>query len=82
MNEGAAVLLGILASSAIPAIIIFFLAEESVRLRTSLNLAAAGLKIVLVGVLIYGVSQGQSFEGKGSASRSCVGAPGFLGWPT
>lgn len=64
MSDGSIFLIGILASSAIPALIIFFLAEESVRLRTSLNLLAAVLKIGLVGVLIYGVTEGQTFEGR------------------
>ncbi len=55
-------LIAIIASSAIPAAIIFCLKESSVRLRTTLNLAGAGVKILLVAVLLYGVSQGNSYE--------------------
>ena len=46
MNAGAALLLGILLSSFITGCIIFFLREESHRLRTWLNLAGAVLKLV------------------------------------
>lgn len=52
----------ILASSLIPGIIIFFLREQSTRLRTLLNLLGAGIKIFLVLALIIGVYQGLTFE--------------------
>jgi multicomponent Na+:H+ antiporter subunit D len=49
-------------SSLLPGLVIFFLAEGSHRLRTVLNLAGAILKIVLVGMLIWGVYHQHSFE--------------------
>lgn len=52
----------ILLSSLIPGIIIFFLQEQSHRLRTFLNITGALLKLVLVGVLIWGVGQEQVYE--------------------
>ena len=58
----AALLLGILLSSFLTGCVIFFLREESHRLRTGLNLAGAGLKLVLVLALLWGVLQGRSYE--------------------
>ena len=52
----------ILMSSLVPGVIIFFLSEQSHRLRTALNLAGAGLKLGLVGVLLAGVQRGQVYE--------------------
>ncbi len=52
----------ILASSFLPGLVIFFLPEESVRTRISLNMAGALLKLILVGILIWGVSQGNYYE--------------------
>jgi multicomponent Na+:H+ antiporter subunit D len=52
----------ILMSSLVPGVIIFFLSEQSHRLRTALNLGGAGLKLVLVGVLLAGVQRGQVYE--------------------
>ncbi|WP_018233727.1 complex I subunit 5 family protein [Thioalkalivibrio thiocyanodenitrificans] len=52
----------ILMSSLVPGVVIFFLSEQSHRLRTALNLAGAGLKLVLVGVLLAGVQRGQTYE--------------------
>ena len=43
----------VVASSLLPGLVIFFLHEDSHRLRTLLNLAGAGVKVVLVGVMIY-----------------------------
>lgn len=54
----------ILASSLLPGVVIFFLAEERHTLRTALNLGGAGLKLLLVGVLIAGVSAGEVFESR------------------
>jgi multicomponent Na+:H+ antiporter subunit D len=62
LNPEAALLLGILLSSFLTGCVIFFLGEESHRLRTGLNLAGAGLKLVLVGVLLWGVLQGDSYR--------------------
>jgi len=55
-------LLWILASSLVPGIVIFFLREESVRLRTTLNLLGAGIKIALVVALVVGVYNTVTFE--------------------
>lgn len=62
MNFGAAILLGILLSSLVTGIVIFFLAEERHRLRTSLNLIGAAVKLILVILLIEGIYLGQNFE--------------------
>jgi multicomponent Na+:H+ antiporter subunit D len=42
--------------------VIFFLPEDRVAIRTTLNLAGAVLKLVLVGVMIWGVFHGQHYE--------------------
>ncbi len=46
----------VVASSFLPGIFIFFLREESRVARTVLNLVGAGVKIVLVGVLLWSVA--------------------------
>lgn len=43
-------------------LVIFFLREESYRLRTFLNLLVAVGKLILVGFLIWGVYQGREYE--------------------
>lgn len=48
-------LVGILLSSFLPGVIIFFLREESHHSRTFLNLFGAGTKLALVGVLLWEV---------------------------
>ncbi len=55
MNFDATLPLLVLASSLLPGLVIFFLREESHRLRTLLNLAGAGAKVILVGIMIWGV---------------------------
>ena len=62
MNIHGLVLLGILLSSFLTGVLIFFLKEESHRLRTWLNLLGAGLKIVLVAALLWGIYQGQKYS--------------------
>jgi len=52
----------ILASSLLPGLLIFFLSEERVVTRTILNLGGASLKLVLVGILIWGVFSGYHYE--------------------
>lgn len=52
----------VLASSLVPGLIIFCLAEESKGLRTALNLVGVVLKLLLVAVMVWGVEQGQSYE--------------------
>ena len=52
----------LLLTSLIPALVIFFLQEESERLRTFVNLAGAILKLLLVGYLVISVAQGAVYE--------------------
>ncbi|MGD8588198.1 MAG: proton-conducting transporter membrane subunit [Chromatiales bacterium] len=52
----------ILLSSLLPGLLIFFLREESHRLRTALNLGGALLKLLLVAVLIWGVFHENAYE--------------------
>jgi multicomponent Na+:H+ antiporter subunit D len=54
----------IVLSSLLPGIFIFLVQEESHRLRTVLNLFGAILKLLLVGVLIWGVYLGQVYESR------------------
>lgn len=44
------------------AALIFWLDEENSRARSSVNLGAAGLKILLVALILVGVSQGEVYE--------------------
>lgn len=55
MNFDSWVLVLILLSSLVPAVVIFLLPEESRRWRTAINLGGAGLKLVLVGMVAWGV---------------------------
>ena len=52
----------IVLSSLVPGLIIFSLREEQVRLRIALNLFAAGLKLVLLGLMLWGVNRGLDFR--------------------
>lgn len=54
--------LAILATSLVPGIVIFLLPDEWHRGRNLLNLAAALLKLVLVGWLLWGVYRGLNYE--------------------
>jgi multicomponent Na+:H+ antiporter subunit D len=54
--------LAILLSSLLPGILIFFLDESKHRLRTILNLGGASLKLVLIGLLIWGVFNEIEYE--------------------
>jgi multicomponent Na+:H+ antiporter subunit D len=54
--------LAILLSSLIPGLLIFLLAEERHRTRTALNILGALIKLMLVGVLIWGVFHERAFE--------------------
>ncbi len=51
-----------LASSLLTGIIIFGLHETQHRTRSWLNLTGAGLKLVFVGLMLWGVFHGQSYE--------------------
>ncbi len=52
----------IVASSLLPGLVIFFLPERRVAARVTLNLVGAVSKALLVGVMIWGVFQGEFFE--------------------
>ncbi len=54
----------IVLSSMLPGVLIFLVDEESHLLRTLLNLFGAVLKLVLVGVMIWGVWRGEVFESR------------------
>ncbi|MEM7014360.1 MAG: monovalent cation/H+ antiporter subunit D family protein, partial [Verrucomicrobiota bacterium] len=62
MNFDSLLLPLILFSSFGTGLIIFFLKESSHRLRTSLNIFGALLKMLLVAQLLYGVYKLKSFE--------------------
>lgn len=62
MRAHALTLLGILFSSFLTGLVIFFLKEESHRLRTWLNLLGAGFKLILVAALLWGVREGQVYS--------------------
>ena len=62
MNWDSSLLLLILATSLLPGLVIFFLPEERVDIRTALNMTGAVLKLVLVGVMIWGVLHGHRYE--------------------
>ena len=54
----------VVASSLLPGLVIFFLREGSHRLRTGLNLTGAILKLVLVGILVWGVFHEHTYESR------------------
>ena len=62
MNVHGLLLLGILFSSFVTGLVIFFLKEEHHRLRTWLNLLGAGVKLILVAALLRGIYQGQTYS--------------------
>ncbi|WP_372736991.1 complex I subunit 5 family protein [Neptunomonas sp.] len=62
MNWETTLPLLIVLSSLIPGLIIFFLAEKQVVVRITLNMAAALIKLVLVGVMLWGVFHGHHYE--------------------
>jgi multicomponent Na+:H+ antiporter subunit D len=62
MNVHGSLLLGILFSSFVTGLVIFFLKEKHHRLRTWLNLLGAGVKLILVAALLWGIHQGQAYS--------------------
>lgn len=62
MSEDALPSLFILLSSLLPGLIIFFLPERSVRLRTALNLSGALFKMAVVIVVLQGVYAGHKYS--------------------
>ncbi len=64
MTESSLLPLGALASSLATGVVIFFLGEASVRLRTALNLAGALIKLAFVGRMLWGVFHGATYEAR------------------
>jgi multicomponent Na+:H+ antiporter subunit D len=62
MNIQDLLLPGILLSSFVTGLAIFFLKEERHRLRTWLNLLGAGVKLILVAALLRGIHHGQTYS--------------------
>ncbi len=62
MNWNAILPLLIVLSSLLVAVIIFILPEERVVTRISLNIAGAVFKLILVGIMIWGVFNGHHYE--------------------
>ena len=56
--------LWIVLSSLLPGLAIFLIGEQRQALRTALNLGGAMAKLGLVGLLIWGVLQNQTFENR------------------
>jgi len=54
----------VVASSLLPGLIIFGLAEQRVRLRTVLNLAGSVVKLALVAWMLWGVYNGHHYEAR------------------
>jgi multicomponent Na+:H+ antiporter subunit D len=54
--------LAVVLTSLAPGIAILFLEEESVRVRTALNLTGALSKVILVGLMLQGVAAGHLYE--------------------
>jgi multicomponent Na+:H+ antiporter subunit D len=52
----------VLMSSLVAGVLIFFVPERRHTLRTTLNIAAAVVKLVLVGVIVFGVYAGHTYE--------------------
>ncbi len=52
----------LIACSLVPGLIIFGLAEQRVRLRTTLNLSGSVINLLLVAWMLWGVYHGQHFE--------------------
>ena len=52
----------IVLSSLLVALVIFVLPEDRSKTRTTLNLGGAALKIVLVGIMVWGVFNGHHYE--------------------
>ncbi len=61
MSQSAVLPLLLIASSLVPGVVIFFLPEQAVRLRSALNLTGAIVKLLLVALMLWGVSRGESY---------------------
>lgn len=62
MNWDAWLPLSVVLSSLVPGVLIALLREDSHRLRTVFNLTGAGVKLLLVGFMLWGVSHGHLYE--------------------
>jgi len=62
MNWNAALPLLIVLSSLLVGLVIFILPEERTTTRTTLNLVGAVFKLILVGIMIWGVYNGHHYE--------------------
>ncbi len=62
MNGNGLLLVSILACSLVPGLVIFFLPDHRHRLRATLNLLGATVKILLVAWLLFLVHQGETFR--------------------
>jgi multicomponent Na+:H+ antiporter subunit D len=54
----------VVASSLLPGLIIFSVADDKVRLRTVLNMLGALAKVALVGLMLWGVYHGHHYEAR------------------
>ena len=54
----------VIVSSLLPGLIIFFLKEEQTRTRIALNVIGAVAKLGLVGLMVWGVYHGQTYEAR------------------
>ena len=61
MTATALLPLALIGSSLLPGMFIFGLREDRVALRTTLNLTGAILKLLLVAVMLWGVSEGRAY---------------------
>jgi multicomponent Na+:H+ antiporter subunit D len=61
MNAQAWLPVSVFASSFVPGLIIFTLPEELRSVRTLLNLSGATVKLILVGVMLWGVHEGRTY---------------------
>ncbi len=52
----------VLGSSLLPGLIIFGLPAEHRHVRTALNLAGATVKLILIGIMLWGVTHGRQYE--------------------
>ena len=66
MDAAAALLVLLLATSLVPAGVIFLLPEAAERSRRAINMAGAIVKVLLVGVLVVGVFTGHEYEWRAS----------------
>jgi multicomponent Na+:H+ antiporter subunit D len=61
INNDAWLPVGVVLSSLLPGLLIFFLAESRIRLRTALNLTGALTKLGFIGVMLWGVQNDREY---------------------